>query len=295
MDKTDTKFDGFVGEKMLVLPKEIVAKHSGNVFVRRLYLTDVGYFPDAKGHYIDRPNGVDEYIFFYCISGQGVVKIDERTFTLSKNTAVCIPKKAAHSYYASDDDPWTILWVHFDGSDAQLYPLDKPKEIRFGSKYSSNRMLFLFNQLFRVLESSYSTGNFIYISHTLQMILSETYFKDELSSDRSESNNYLNAIIKYFNAHLSQSVTLKDLSEEFGISKSYLNSLFKKNTNTSPIGYFISMKMKEACKLLRSPNYSVKRIAAELGYFDPYYFSHLFKKVVGVSPSEYRSSDMIFF
>lgn len=54
------------------------------------------------------------------------------------------------------------------------------------------------------------------------------------------------------------------------------------------------MKMKEACKMLRSTNFTIKIIAANLGYLDPYYFSFLFKKVVGVSPTEYRTSNMIF-
>lgn len=290
-----TKLDGFVGEKMIVMPKEIISKYVNNVFVNRLYITDVGYFPEAKGHHINRPNGVEEFIFFYCISGKGVVNIREHSFSLHKNTAICIPKKAAHSYYTFDDDPWTILWAHFDGTDTAFYPLSQTDVIHFRSEYSSNRMLFLFNQLFRVIESNYSTGNFIYISQTLQMILSETYYKDELSSDQNQNNNYLNAIIKYFYANLSKNLTLEDISDEFNLSKSYLNALFKKNTNTSPINYLISIKMKEACKLLRSTTYSIKIIAAELGYFDPYYFSHLFKKVVGISPSKYKSSDMIFF
>ena len=63
-----TKPDGFVGERMTVLPKDVVAKYAENVFVKRLYLTDVGYFPDAKGHFIDRPDGVDEYIYFFCVA-----------------------------------------------------------------------------------------------------------------------------------------------------------------------------------------------------------------------------------
>ncbi len=77
---------------------------------------------------------------------------------------------------------------------------------------------------------------------------------------------------------------------EFNLSKSYLNAIFKKNTNTSLINYFIDMKMKEACKLLCSTTYTVKIIAADLGYF-----SYLFKKTVGVSPTEYRSSNKIFY
>ena len=291
---SNTKAEGFVGERMTIIPKEILSKYHENVFVKRLYLTDVGFFPDAKGHYVSRPQGVEEYIFFYCITGKGVVKINDQPFTLSKNTALCIPKRCPHSYYSSDEEPWTILWVHFNGTDVNFYPLENVNPIVFRSAYSSNRMLFLFNQLFRVIDSSYTAGNFIYMSQTLQMILSETYYKDELSSDQNQHNAYLNAIIKYFNTNISKNFTLQDLCDEFKLSKSYLNLLFKKNTNTSPINYFISMKMKEACKMLRSTNFTIKIIAANLGYLDPYYFSFLFKNVVGVSPTEYRTSNMIF-
>ena len=290
-----TKPDSFFGEKMHVISKEILSRYAGNIFVQRLYVTDAGYFPNAQGHFIDRPKGTDTFIYFYCISGSGVVHICDACFSLTKNTAICIPKNTPHSYYADATDPWTILWAHFDGSDANFYPLLDPQTVSFRSKYSSNRMLYLFNQLFRVIESNYSTGNFIYISHTLQMILSDTYFKNEEISDFDESNHILNTVIKFFNANIAKNPTLQDLCDEFHISKSYVSAVFKKNTKTSPINYFIGMKMKEACKLLRSTTYTVKIIAAELGYRDPYYFSNTFKKVVGVSPLEYRNSDMIFY
>ena len=289
-----TKPDGFVGERMTVLPKDVVAKYAENVFVKRLYLTDVGYFPDAKGHFIDRPDGVDEYIYFYCVAGTGTIVIGGKSFTLHKDMAICIPQHSAHSNFSSEDDPWSILWVHFNGEDARCYPIEHVQPVTFRSAYSSNRMLFLFNQLFDVVESPYSMGNFIYMSHTLQMILSETYFKDDLSDDLSRHNDYLNAIIKYLHANISRNLTLQELCDEFNLSKSYLNALFKKNMHTSPINYFISIKMKEACRMLRSTNDTVKIIAANLGYYDSYYFSFLFKKTVGVSPTDYRSSNMIF-
>ncbi len=291
---TGTKPDGFVGERMIVIPKTDVEKFRENVFVQRLYMTDIGYFPNAKHHYRSRPQGIDEYIYFFCVSGKGTVVIDGQSFPLHKNTAICIPKERPHSYYSSDDDPWSILWVHFSGTDVRHYPLEYARKISFQSAYSANRMLFLFNELFRILENEYSVGNFIYVSHTLQMILSETYYKDDLITDRDPHNDYLSAIVKFFNVNLSRSLTLRDLCDEFNLSKSYLNSIFKKHTGMPPINYFITMKMKEACKMIRSTNFTIKVIAANLGYYDQYYFSLLFKKTVGVSPTEYRNSNMVF-
>lgn len=294
-EETNTKPDGFVGERMTVLPKEIVDKYRDNVFVKRLYLTDVGYFPDAKGHYIDRPQGVDEYIYFYCVAGTGYIVTDGRKFTLHKNTAICIPQHSAHSYFSSEGDPWSILWVHFNGEDARYYPIDHVEPISFHSTHFTNQMLFLFDQIFTIAENSYSMENFIFMSHTLQMILSETYFRDSLSDEHGKYNKYLNPIIKYLHANSSRTITLQELADEFNLSKSYLNALFKNYLQTTPINYFISIKMKEACRLLRSTNDTVKIIAANLGYDDSYYFSYLFKKIVGVSPSDFRKSDMIFY
>ncbi len=202
------KPDGFVGEKIIIIPQNIIAEYKKNIFVERLYITAIGYFPEVKRHFRKCPQGVDEYIFFYCILGKGVVKIDSRSFMLTKNTAICILRHAPHSYYSSDEDPWSILWVYFNGTDTLFYPLENAKQISFTSAYASNRMLFLFNQIFHIIDRQYTLGNFIYISPTLQMILSETYYKDELGLDYGQHNKYLNAIIKYFNSNISQNITL---------------------------------------------------------------------------------------
>lgn len=291
----NTKPDGFAGERMTVLPKEVVKKYAENVFVRRLYLTDVGYFPDAKGHFIDRPHGVEEYIYFYCVAGTGSIVIGNSRFTLCKNMAICIPQHIPHSYFSSEDDPWSILWVHFNGEDARYYPIDHVEPIVFSSKHFTSQMLFLFNQLFTTAESDYSLENFIFMSHALQLILSETYFRDNTLEGYGNGNNYLNPVIKYLHANISRNLTLQDIADEFKLSKSYLNVLFKKILHTTPINYFISIKMKEAGRMLRSTNDTVKIVAANLGYEDSYYFSYLFKKIVGVSPSVYRTSDVVYF
>ena len=289
-----TKPDGFLGERMTVFPSDTIAKYAKNIFVKRLFLTDVGYFPDAKGHFVNRPAGAEEYIYFYCIDGTGTIVVAEKEFVLHKNMAICIPRHTPHSYFSSEEDPWSILWVHFNGEDTCYYPIDHVKPIFFRSSYSSNRMLFLFNSLFDTAETLHGLEDFIYMSHTLQMILSETYFKDE-NSDRPIGNNHLNAVLKYMYANISRNIALRELCEEFNFSKSYLNSLFHDKLQTTPIKHFITIKMKEACKMLKATKDTVKMISAKLGYHDCYYFSFLFKKIVGVSPSDYRNSDMIFF
>ena len=56
------------------------------------------------------------------------------------------------------------------------------------------------------------------------------------------------------------------------------------------MAYFIQLKMQQACSLLAMTNLAVKEIALDVGYPDSYHFSRLFKKTIGVSPTEYRAA-----
>ena len=155
-------------------------------------------------------------------------------------------------------------------------------------------MQFLFDLLFRVLNGNYTLGNFIYISQVLSMILSETYYREKQNTT-VEQNKHVTNVIRYMYEHIGENLTLEQLTETFEFSKSYLNNIFQNYTKHSPMDFFISIKMKQACSLLRSSEKYVYEIAQELGYSDQYYFSRIFKKVVGISPVEYRKSEYFHY
>lgn len=288
------KRDGFRGETMIVLPTESFLDYVEHPLVKRLYLTDVGFFPRAEHHFRERKDGIEEYIHMYCMEGSGTIEVDGEKYMLHANQAFCIPRFRGHRYYASEKDPWSILWVHFKGTDTEYYPLEECRLINFNSQNATNRMQFLFELLFRVLESNYTLGNFIYISQVLEMILSETYYREKHNTTQ-EQNKHVTNVIRYMYKHLYENLTLEHVVEEFELSKSYLNAIFQKYTQHAPMDFFISLKMKRACQLLRASDCYIYEVAQRLGYTDQYYFSRIFKKVVGMSPKEYRESDWIHF
>ena len=79
------------------------------------------------------------------------------------------------------------------------------------------------------------------------------------------------------------------MAAQAGLSESQFSHLFKQQTGHAPLTYFIHLKMQHACSLLTLTQLSVKEIAQEVGYTDSYYFSRLFKKIIGVAPSRYRA------
>ena len=90
--------------------------------------------------------------------------------------------------------------------------------------------------------------------------------------------------------HLNMPLSIEKLAAHSGLSVPYYSKLFRKQTNQSPMAYFIQLKIRRACELLDQTGSTVREIAAELGYDDPYYFSRIFKKVQGCSPAAYRNA-----
>ncbi|MGC3957754.1 MAG: helix-turn-helix transcriptional regulator [Verrucomicrobiota bacterium] len=72
------------------------------------------------------------------------------------------------------------------------------------------------------------------------------------------------------------------------ISPSHFFAVFKRQTGFAPLDFFIRLRMQRACELLGTTSLSVKEVAAELGYDDPFYFSRVFKTVSGIAPTDYR-------
>lgn len=287
------KSDGFRDEKYMIVPTESFAEYMAHPLIRAAYLTDVGFFPKAKEHYREREDGADQYILIYCTEGKGIIEVEDQIYRLEKSDAFCIPRNVRHKYYADEKEPWSILWVHFKGDNTNYFPLEERKIVHINSRHSDNRMMVLFNLLFRVLERNYTIGNFIYISQVLSLILSEIYFREKVD-ESSVQDRHVTMVIRYMYQHLHENLTLEEISEEVQLSKSYLNAVFKAQTGKSPVEFFIHLKMQEACKLLKSTDYYIYEVSSELGYADQYYFSRIFKKVVGVSPKDYKNGDYFY-
>jgi AraC-like DNA-binding protein len=89
--------------------------------------------------------------------------------------------------------------------------------------------------------------------------------------------------------HINENLTLGQLCSHSNYSQSRFSNLFKQKTGYAPLDYFIQMKMQKASQQLDFTDQSVKEVALNLGFDDPYYFSSRFSKVIGMSPTKYRS------
>lgn len=92
----------------------------------------------------------------------------------------------------------------------------------------------------------------------------------------------------YINENFKKDISLDLVSREVDISPYYFSKLFKQETGNNFIEYLTDVRLRNARELLKNSQYSIKEICSESGYSDPNYFSRIFKKYEGVTPSEFR-------
>ncbi len=93
---------------------------------------------------------------------------------------------------------------------------------------------------------------------------------------------------KYMESHFRSQISYRDVAREIFISPSYFLSLFKKETGVTFVDYLTELRIEEAKRLLRDTDLAITQIAYDLGFNNSNYFSNLFRKVVGVSATEFR-------
>src|SRR4030095_13293445 len=111
------KREGFEGQRAIVIPPKILTRHCDtHPLVRQLYVTDIGYYPNALYHHRQRSHGINQHILIYCVRGNGWAKIADKKYTVSPGDFILLPANTPHEYAAEEQNPWTIYWMHFKGT-----------------------------------------------------------------------------------------------------------------------------------------------------------------------------------
>jgi len=108
-----------------------------------------------------------------------------------------------------------------------------------------------------------------------------------------KARDFVNGIVVYLESQSHKKITLSELSKKFHTSESYLSRLFSKRMGMGIIDYIHHLRIEAACELLRTSDWSVSRVASEVGYDEIPYFCRRFRREIGKSPKEYRTSALL--
>lgn len=285
------KEDGFPGQISFVIPERILTLVKDNPLTADLHITDIGYYPQARYHFRERPTGSAQFILIYCVEGQGEISIKGNVQSIRADHFFIIPAGMAHAYRSDEHNPWSIYWIHFAGSKSEAFArfADQPLPIERNKTSRINDRIDLFSEIFRNLDRGFALETLEYVNQCLPHLLASfTHLSQFRLVKESGEKDPVAQSINFMLESLTKKLKLDEIATETGLSASHYSRLFQNRTGHSPIDYFIQLKIQRACRLLDNSGWMIADVSREMGFDDQFYFSRVFRKVMGMSPADYR-------
>ena len=290
MDKS--RPEGFRNEKLIVIPPRLRNQLIADPICNELYFTDIGLFPRASNHYVERPMGCREYVIQFCFNGEGYSEFESTSEKIYSNQYFILPPEKKHIYGSSKETEWRVGWIHFSGNSASKF-INRINSNGFGKAHDftfPSSWIKHFNDIVESLQMDLSYSNVAYNSCQLWPLLSALIFNKRINLTQ---NSPIDKAIDFMQNNIPSHLSLSEIAEVSGLSLSRFSVLFRETTGTSPKEYHIGLKIQKACSYLSLTDMPVKEIANELSFEDPYYFSRCFKKRMEVSPAHYRQQNIL--
>lgn len=252
-----------------------------------LYLQEAGILPSELAGSTKRKQ-IDSYLIIIVLKGKGFIEINNKEYSMNKGQCAFIDCKFEHSYKCDKNDPWEVMWLHFNGITASYYYELFLKESC--CVFAPNSINELKVKLYKIISNNAHKNskteiiNAKLITYILTLILThqETVYN-------SESNiNQMKLVKDYIDKHFTERINLDKLSSEFYVNKYYITREYKKEFGETIFQHIIRRRIYYAKELLSTTNKTIDEISHLCGFNDQCYFSRQFKKIEGVSSLNYR-------
>ena len=238
-----------------------------------------------------RPKGRLDYQLLYIASGRAHFYFDGKpTVVEAGNMVLYRPREEQRYYYGADQTE--VYWVHFTGNNVtnllRSYGLTNKKVFHCGSGAEYQNLFCSMIKELQMCQDGYEEMLEIYLRQIF--IKLQRHFKSSLNSDNSHAFEEIDNAISYFCEHYNEPINIDDYAKENHFSTSWFIRNFKLYTGITPKQYILKKRIYNAEALLQNTQYNINEIAQIIGYDNPLYFSRVFQKTKGISPSEYRKN-----
>lgn len=154
------------------------------------------------------------------------------------------------------------------------------------------RLECLFADAYAALSAGFAEQNIICAAQAVRHMFGLLFFNNPAFHPRLKTivAEKINAACELMRSHVDGILRVQEMAQSVGMSTTHFTRLMRQHTGFTPIEYFIHLKMQRACRFLSLTQQTIKEIADRIGYEDAYYFSRVFRKVIGISPTKYRET-----
>ncbi|MBR6682255.1 MAG: helix-turn-helix transcriptional regulator [Clostridia bacterium] len=213
-----------------------------------------------------------------CLSGQITYTMNGKRFVSDKNVAVLLPKGGTYTLYGDKEGLFPVINFNCNGLDSDeimVFPLSDPEAC-----------ISDFNALTAMFGRNESRLKIYGVFYELL---------NRVSTAKEQKNRLLEAVFHYVEKNISDlDLSNEILAKQVGISEVYLRKLFMNYCGTTPKQYVLDMRIKMAKQQLVSTSSSISDIAEGCGFSSVYHFCRSFKQRVGLTPTQYATSNRVY-
>ncbi len=246
-----------------------------------------GHEKCPPGHFFG-PAVRQHYLMHFILDGQGIYKVNDKSYAVSKGMAFLIYPGETTFYQADEISPWEYIWIAMDGDDIErliaAYHSPVNKYLFKAANYSQSADLFRSFADVNNLNLTKDKDKFIGL---IYLIFSS--FEKNCNTGAFESDlDYYNRSCKYIRLNYGYNISITDIAENVGLERSYLYRIFMKYAYISPKHYLTKVKVESAGEMLMNSELSMTEIALSCGFNDSSNFCRTFNKYYGYPPLQFK-------
>jgi AraC-like DNA-binding protein len=253
-------------------------------------------YPDS--HTVRRETGVRDFSLHFVVEGKGYLELNDTVYTIKRGDAFLHVPFQRMRYYTSEDDPWDIYWMQFNGS--------KLKDFLLERGFHESAIWFIkeiepLEQSFLELLEEIERNNFsrpTRLSSLTYSVLAE-FTSNAIPFSNRRGKEKIDRIIGLLptmqkNSHLP--FVMEEWAAQAELTPNYFCSLFKRITKMTPLAFITKCRIQNSKQmLLGSPSMPVNQIAMASGYPSASYFNKVFMEMEGITPSEFRKNHLYHY
>ncbi len=249
------------------------------------------HFNQLQGYDVFRSEGTRDWLITLTISGEGQFTLGERMHIVKRGDIAILKPKTIHRYgtYSSQ---WEFVWAHFLPRETWIDWLNLPEpdngflNIRIDQPQLQERILGSFRRMIRDNRGIHSFAKELSMNALEEVLLAVNQW---LRTNREHKVDVrIQEVLHIFSEKLKESHTIQSLSRQVNLSPSRLSHLFREQVGDSIMATLLSMRLRQAARLLEFTNRAISEIASDVGFSSPYYFTKQFTAFYGMNPRDYR-------
>ncbi len=225
-------------------------------------------------------------------AGRGVFECDGYPATeIHAGDVMILFPGVRHAYHPVRETGWHEYWVGFSGEHAfRLWHNGLFSPVRAVHRIGlSAELLADFEQIIRLCRQQ-TPGFQVRLGALVLQLLAHIHAIETSSRTSLEDSELVYRARQIMQSHVETGITVEEIAAEIGVNYTRLLEFFRQYTGLTPYQYFLQMRVHRAKELLQDQKLSIKEIAARLTFENQYYFSRLFRRKTGMTPTQWRTN-----